>query len=71
MFKTRRLNETPPIPYCVKYGPRSGLRTTKNETSVVDFSFLRPREGLNLNEVHKIDPEWVDEALKLISNGVD
>ena len=63
MFKTKRLNDPPPIPYCVKYGPRSGLRTSKKETSVVDFSFLRPREQTPINHFWETSYDILNEVI--------
>ena len=66
MFRVKRLNDSPSIPYCAKYGRRSGLRTSKNETSVVDMSFLRPRETPEVNKNFDPSPEQIDKMLSLI-----
>ena len=68
MFKTRRLNDPMPVPYCVQYGPRSGLRTAKDYTTVVDNSFLRPRPGYYFENSVALTPEWLEEQLNLIEN---
>ena len=66
MFKTKRLNDLPTVPYIVKYGPRSGQRSGE-PTSVVDFSFLRPRELTKVSETWD-NPELIEKLLELIED---
>lgn len=69
MFRTKRLNDPPPVPYCVQYGPRSGLRTANGYTAVVDHSFLRPRPPCqDLEDIKPLDQDWLDEQLEIIKN---
>ncbi len=67
MFKTKRLNDPPPVPYVVKYGPRSGQRSG-NPTSVVDFSFLRLRECPDISKCWNPAPELIAKMLKIIDD---
>lgn len=68
MIKTKRINEPPTKPYCVQYGPRSGQRSGGNVNTLVDFSFLRSREGLDLSKLQPLTQEWKDSTLDTIKN---
>ncbi len=67
MFRTRRLSDPPSTPYCVKYGPRGGHRSTSNENTLVDFSFLRRRECPSPTEWDP-SPEVIEEMLDIIKD---
>ena len=68
MFRTKRLNDPPPIPYCVKYGPRGGRRSTTNENTLVDFSFLRRRECPSPSKEWDPPPDVIEEMLAIIKD---
>lgn len=61
VIKTKPITADPTVPYCVKYGPRAGQRSAGNVNTLVDFSFLRPREELDLKKLQDLTPEWVEE----------
>ena len=66
MFRTRRINDPAPIPYCVKFGPRSGFRSALDENTLVDFSFLRRRECPLPKKEWDPSPEEIEKMLALI-----
>ncbi len=66
MFRTRRLNYPPPVPYCAKFGVRGGFRIAKPETSVVDFSFVRDRDAPPPNPYWDPSPKLIERMLTLI-----
>lgn len=68
MFRTKRLNDPPPTPYCVKYGPRGGCRSATNENTLVDFSFLRKRECPSPSKDWEPKPELIEELLTLVED---
>lgn len=68
MFRTKRLSDPPPMPYCVKYGPRGGHRSATNENTLVDFSFLRRRECPRPATEWNPSPEVIEKMLAIIKN---
>lgn len=65
MIRTRGLYAPTPIPYSVKYGPRRE-QCFGGHTSVVNFSFLKPRAGLDINKLQNLTPEWKKNLKYLI-----
>lgn len=70
MIKTKKLDDPTPVPYVAKYGPRYGLRSASRTTSVVDFSFLRPRKGIDLTKVQEITPKYLADMKYFIRHGL-
>lgn len=68
MIKTKKINEPPVKPYCAEYGPRSGQRSGGNVNTLVDFSFLRPREGLDLSKIQPLTQDWCDSVLETLKS---
>lgn len=69
MFRTRCLNEPPPVPYPVRFGTRSGFRTANSETSVVDLSFVHDRDAPPPNPYWDPSPQLIERMLALIGSG--
>lgn len=68
MFRTKRLNDPPPVPYCVQYGPRGGHRSATNENTLVDFSFLQRRECPPPSKEWDPSPDVIEEMLAIIKD---
>ena len=68
MFRTKRINDPAPMSYCVKFAPRSGLRSASDENTLVDFSFLRRRECPSPRKEWDPSPEMIEEMLSLMKN---
>lgn len=65
MIIARDLYSKSPKPYTVEYGSRRE-QLSGGSTTVVDFSFLKPRPGLNLDELQPLTPEWKKDMEYLI-----
>ncbi len=66
MIIARDIYRKPANPYCFQYGPRSRQRSRDQTTTIVDFSFLRPRAGLDLSDLQALTPEWKKDMEYLI-----
>jgi len=65
MIRARDIYSKSPKSYTVEYGSRRE-RWFGGPTTVVDFSFLKPRPGLNLDELQPLTPEWKKDMEYLI-----
>lgn len=68
MFRTKRLNDPIEQPYCVKYGPRGGYRSATNVNTLVNFSFLRPRECPSIREEWNPSSDLIKRMLFTIAD---
>lgn len=68
VIKTKPMDSKPQKPYCSVYGPRSGLRSASNVNTLVNFSFLRPRKGIDLDKLQEITPAWKKDMEHMIKN---
>lgn len=68
MFRTKRLNDPMEQPYCVKYGPRGGRRSTTNVNTLVNFSFLRPRECSSIRKEWNPSSTLIKKMLSTIAD---
>lgn len=67
MIRARHIYGKPIETYTSKYGPRS-IQRSVGPTSVVDFSFLKPRAGLSLDELQALTPEWMEDMEYMIKH---
>ncbi len=68
MINARHIYSEPAQPYCFQYGPRGWRRSAANVNTLVDFSFLCARPGLDVNDLQELTPEWNKDMQYTIQN---
>lgn len=66
MINAREIYLKSSKPYDSIYGSRSQQRSAGNINTLVNFSFLLPRQGLDIDDLQELTPEWEKDMLYII-----